>query len=114
MEDCLFCEIINRQRPARIVYENERVLAFEDIRPQAPTHTLIIPKKHIPSLNDMSSEDNELVGYLFYTAKELAKQKGIDQSGFRTVINTNQQAGQTVYHLHVHLLGGRPMKWPPG
>ncbi len=114
MTHCPFCKIIDRQLPARIVFEDERAIAFEDINPQAPTHSLVIPKKHIESLNSLSSEDEELVGYLLAVAAKIAKQKGIDEIGYRTVINTNIQAGQTVYHLHIHLLGGRIMRWPPG
>lgn len=111
---CTFCEIIQGQRPSRQVYQDDIAFAFHDINPQAPVHILIIPRKHIPSLNQLTLEDREIVGHLFYLAKEIAAQKGIDKTGYRTVINTNYQAGQSVYHLHLHLIGGRPMRWPPG
>ena len=111
---CIFCEIIQGQRPGKVVYQDERAVAFEDINPQAPTHVLVVPRKHIATLNDIEAADCELIGYLFRVATDLAKQRGIDQSGYRTVINTNHQAGQSVYHIHVHLLGGRTMHWPPG
>jgi histidine triad (HIT) family protein len=112
--DCLFCKIANREIPATIVYEDTRVLAFADINPQAPTHVLVIPRRHIPSLNEMSVEDEQLVGELVRRAAAIAKERGLSAGGFRTVINTNRNAGQTVFHVHVHLLGGRPMAWPPG
>jgi histidine triad (HIT) family protein len=114
MADCLFCKIIERKIPASLVYEDERVLAFNDINPQAPTHVLIVPKRHIDSLNAMSTEDDQLVGELVRRAAAIAKERGISDGGFRTVFNTNRQAGQTVFHIHLHLLGGRPMAWPPG
>ncbi len=111
---CTFCEIIQGQRPSRQVYQDDIAFAFHDINPQAPVHILIIPRKHIPSLNELTLEDRETIGHLFYLAKEIAAQNGIDKTGYRTVINTNYQAGQSVYHLHLHLIGGRPMRWPPG
>ena len=114
MADCLFCKIIERKIPASLVYEDERVFAFNDINPQAPTHVLIVPKRHIDSLNAMSTEDDQLVGELVRRAAAIAKERGISEGGFRTVFNTNRQAGQTVFHIHLHLLGGRPMAWPPG
>jgi histidine triad (HIT) family protein len=114
MADCLFCKIINRQIPGSIVYEDERVLAFNDINPQAPTHVLLIPKRHIASLNDLSPDDDQIVGELTRRAAAIAKSRGIDSGGYRTVFNTNRDAGQTVFHIHLHLLGGRPMTWPPG
>jgi histidine triad (HIT) family protein len=114
MDDCLFCKIINRQVPGSIVYEDDRVLAFDDINPQAPTHVLIVPKRHIASLNDIGVEDDQIVGELVRRAAALARDRGISGSGFRTVFNTNREAGQTVFHIHLHLLGGRPMHWPPG
>ena len=114
MPECLFCRIINREIPGAIVYEDERVLAFSDINPLAPTHVLIVPKRHITSLNDLSVEDDQLVGELVRRAAAIAKERGISAGGFRTVFNTNRDAGQTVFHIHLHLLGGRTMGWPPG
>ena len=114
MPDCLFCRIIDREIPASIVYEDERVLAFNDINPQAPTHVLVVPKRHIATLNDVSGDDDALVGEVVRRAAAIAKARGISDGGFRTVFNTNREAGQTVFHLHLHLIGGRPMHWPPG
>ena len=114
MTDCLFCKIINREIQASIVYEDERVLAFNDINPHAPTHVLIVPKRHVASLNELSSDDDEMVGEIVRRAAAIAKERGISAGGFRTVFNTNRDAGQTVFHLHLHLMGGRPMHWPPG
>jgi histidine triad (HIT) family protein len=114
MNDCLFCKIINRKVPGSIVYEDERVMAFNDINPQAPTHVLIVPKRHIASLNEIGVEDDQIVGELVRRAAALARERGIATTGFRTVFNTNREAGQTVFHIHLHLLGGRPMHWPPG
>jgi histidine triad (HIT) family protein len=114
MADCLFCKIVDGKIPASLVYEDERVVAFNDIHPQAPTHVLVIPKRHIESLNEMSIEDNELVGELVRRAAAIAKERGLSAGGFRTVFNTNRDAGQTVFHIHLHLLGGRAMTWPPG
>jgi histidine triad (HIT) family protein len=114
MSDTLFGKIAAGEVPADIVYEDEDVVAFRDIGPQAPTHVLVIPRKPIPTINDLESEDAELVGKLFLAAKKIAQEEGIAEAGYRTVINCNAGAGQTVYHLHLHLLGGRPMQWPPG
>ena len=114
MADCLFCKIIDRKIPASLVYEDARVLAFNDINPQAPTHVLVVPKRHIESLNEMSTEDDQLVGELVRRAAAIAKERGLSAGGFRTVFNTNRDAGQTVFHIHLHLLGGRAMHWPPG
>jgi histidine triad (HIT) family protein len=114
MNDCLFCRIVKREIPASIVYEDERLLAFNDINPQAPTHVLIIPKRHIASLNELEPGDDQVVGELARRAAALAAEKGIAAGGYRTVFNTNRDAGQTVFHIHLHLLGGRQMKWPPG
>ena len=114
MKNCIFCKIIEKKIPSEIVYENERVLAFNDVNPQAPIHILIIPKMHIPTLNDLLLEQTELVGELIYVSKNLAKLKGIDQNGYRVGFNCNADAGQTVYHIHLHLLGGRTFSWPPG
>jgi histidine triad (HIT) family protein len=114
MPECLFCKIINREIPGSIVYEDERVLAFNDINPRAPTHVLIVPKRHVTTLNELSVEDDQLVGELVRRAAAIAKERGISAGGFRTVFNTNPDAGQTVFHIHLHLLGGRTMGWPPG
>jgi histidine triad (HIT) family protein len=114
MNDCLFCKIVNHEIPGSIVYEDDHVLAFNDINPQAPTHVLIVPKRHIASLNDLTADDEQLVGELVRRAAALAKERGIAATGFRTVFNTNREAGQTVWHIHLHLLGGRAMHWPPG
>ena len=114
MSDCLFCKIVNREIPGSIVYEDERVLAFNDINPQAPTHVLLIPKRHIPTLTDLQPGDDPIVGELVRRAAAIAAERGIAAGGFRTVINTNRDAGQTVFHIHVHLIGGRGLGWPPG
>jgi histidine triad (HIT) family protein len=114
MSDCLFCKIVARQIPGAIVYEDSRILAFDDINPQAPTHVLIVPKRHVSSLNDLSAEDDQLVGELVRRAAAIAKERGIAAGGFRVVFNTNRDAGQTIFHIHLHLLGGRGMMWPPG
>jgi histidine triad (HIT) family protein len=112
--DCLFCKIIAGDIPAEVVYEDEQVLAFRDIGPQAPTHVLVIPKKHIATLNDLQDSDAELVGRMMLAAKAVAEKEGIAEAGYRTVFNCNAGAGQTVFHIHLHILGGRPMSWPPG
>jgi len=112
--DCLFCKIIQRQIPASIVYEDDRVLAFNDINPQAPNHVLVVPKRHIATLNDLSPADDALVGELVRRAAAIAGERGIAAGGFRTVFNTNREAGQTVFHIHLHLIGGRSLGWPPG
>ncbi|MEL0615576.1 histidine triad nucleotide-binding protein [Cobetia marina] len=112
--DCLFCKIINREIPADIVYEDEEVLAFNDIHPQAPTHVLIIPKQHIATLNDIEESQLATVGRLQYTAARLAKKSGFADDGYRVVMNCNEDGGQTVYHIHMHLMGGRRFTWPAG
>lgn len=112
--NCLFCRIINKEFPSKMVYEDERVYAFEDISPQAPVHILIVPKKHITTILDASPEDNELIGHMFQVASMIAKGKGIAERGFRLVMNCNHESGQTVFHIHLHFLGGRQMHWPPG
>lgn len=114
MGDCLFCKILDKKIPAKIVYEDDRVLAFEDINPQAPVHLLLIPRKHIPTLNELHEDDAALTGHIVATAAKLARDRGIAERGFRVVVNCNPESGQTVYHIHFHLLGGRPMHWPPG
>lgn len=111
---CLFCKIVNREIPASIVYEDDLLLAFNDITPQAPTHVLIVPKQHVATLNDLDGAHDALVGSMVRTAAAIAKDRGLDASGFRTVFNTNRDAGQTVFHIHLHLLGGRSLAWPPG
>ena len=114
MTDCLFCKIVAGEIPAEIIYEDDRVLAFRDISPQAPTHALVIPRKHIATLNDLQPDDAELVGQMLLAAKAIAAKDGIADDGYRTVFNCNAGAGQTVFHIHLHVLGGRPMNWPPG
>jgi histidine triad (HIT) family protein len=111
---CLFCRIIAREIPASIVYEDDHLIAFNDINPQAPTHVLLVPKRHIDSLNALAEGDDQIVGELARRAAAIAKARGISGPGYRTVFNTNRDAGQTVFHIHLHLLGGRPMEWPPG
>ncbi|WP_353684859.1 histidine triad nucleotide-binding protein [Thermodesulfovibrio sp. 3907-1M] len=112
--NCVFCKIIKKEIPSKIVYEDELVLAFEDIAPQAPIHILVIPKKHYSTLLEMNEEEKELLGHIFMVINKIAKEKGVDERGFRVVLNCNSQAGQTVYHIHFHLLAGRQMHWPPG
>lgn len=112
MTDCLFCKMVAGNIKPDVVFEDEDILAFRDINPQAPVHILIIPKRHIPTLNDM--DDPILTGRLVETAIKLAAQEGISEDGYRTLFNCNRNAGQAVYHLHLHLLGGRTMHWPPG
>lgn len=114
MADCLFCRIIAREIPASIVYEDDRVLAFNDINPQGPTHVLLVPKRHIATLNDLAEGDDAIVGELVRRAGAIAKERGVDAGGFRVVFNTNRDAGQTVFHIHLHLIGGRGLSWPPG
>jgi histidine triad (HIT) family protein len=112
--DCLFCKIIKREIPGSIIYEDDRVIAFNDIKPQAPTHVLVVPKRHIESLNELQPGDDQIVGELVRRAAAIAKERGVSASGFRVVLNTNRDGGQTVFHIHLHLLGGRSMQWPPG
>ena len=112
--NCLFCKIARHEAPAKYVHEDDSVVAFEDIRPRAPTHLIVIPRRHIESLNDLSSQDEPIIGHLHSVAVTLARERGLDQSGYRVVINTGRNAGQSVFHIHLHLLGGRPMLWPPG
>jgi histidine triad (HIT) family protein len=114
MSDELFLKIINREIPAKIVYETDEILAFRDVNPQAPIHVLIIPKEHIRTLNDLQSGHAEMAGKLFLVAAEIAKSEGIEEEGYRVVMNCNKAGGQAVYHIHLHLLGGRQMSWPPG
>jgi len=113
-KDCLFCRIVNKELSSKIVYEDEQVVAFEDINPQAPTHVLVVPRKHIAGLNDASADEAKLLGQLQLVAAQVARARGIVESGYRVVINNGRGAGQSVFHLHLHLLGGRGMRWPPG
>jgi len=114
MSDCLFCKIINGEISGNIAYEDDDVLAFHDVNPQAPLHILIIPKKHIATVNEMTDGDELLMGKLFSAAKTIAAQEGMSDDGYRLVMNCNERAGQTVFHIHMHLLAGRDMTWPPG
>ena len=114
MSECLFCRIRDGQLPAQKVHEDDRCFAIRDLRPQAPTHILVIPKKHIATLNDLSDDDAEAVGHLVVVAKKVAAAEGLADDGWRTVFNVNEHAGQTVFHIHLHVLGGRTFAWPPG
>ncbi len=114
MIDCLFCKIVAGEIPADIIHETETTVAFRDINPQAPTHVLIIPRKHIATINDIEDEDREIIGSLYTAARNIAVAEGIADEGYRVVMNCNAGAGQTVFHVHLHLIGGRPMSWPPG
>ena len=114
MSEDLFLKIIRRDIPADIVYESETVLAFRDVNPQAPVHVLIIPKVHIRTVNDIDEQNAGVIGEMYIVAKEIAGQEGLAEDGYRLVMNCNAAAGQTVFHIHLHLLGGRPMHWPPG
>ena len=113
-KDCLFCRIAAKELPAKFVFENERIVAFADLAPQAPAHVQLIPRKHIASTLEVGDEDREVVGELVQTAAALARELGFAEDGYRLVFNTNAAAGQSVYHLHLHLLGGRTFRWPPG
>jgi histidine triad (HIT) family protein len=112
--NCIFCKIIEKKIPSKIVFEDDTVIAFEDVKPQAPLHLLVVPKRHIPEIHSMTEADRELVGHLFFTAKKIADEKGLDAKGYRMVINNGAGAGQTVFHLHLHILSGRRFSWPPG
>ena len=114
MDSCLFCKIIAGDIPSKTIYENDYVMAFDDIEPQAPVHVLIIPKKHISTINDLDDSDKILCGELFLAAQKIAEIKNIETSGFRAIMNTNSDGGQTVFHIHMHVLGGRKLNWPPG
>lgn len=114
MSACLFCKILASEIPSEKVYEDDDVYAFRDVNPVAPLHVLIIPKKHIATINDLSSDDAETMGKLFLAAKKIAEQEGYAQEGYRTVVNCGEAAGQTVFHIHLHLLAGRSLSWPPG
>ena len=106
---CVFCKIVKKEIPAKVVYEDEKVIAFHDINPQAPVHVLVIPKEHIPTLNDLEKKHKELTGHIFLVIKEIAKELGIAESGYRVLVNCNRDGGQEIYHLHFHLLGGKPL-----
>ena len=114
MSECLFCRIVRGEVPATIVHEAETLVAFEDISPRAPTHILIVPRRHVATINDLAPSDKSLVGEMIWRSAAIAKERGIANSGYRTVFNCNRGAGQTVFHIHLHLLGGRPLAWPPG
>jgi histidine triad (HIT) family protein len=113
-QDCLFCRIADGEIPAEVIYQSENAIAFRDINPQAPTHALIIPRRHISTMNDLDVGDQELVGSLFLAAKDIAQQEGLAEEGYRAVMNCGEGAGQSVFHIHLHLLGGRLLTWPPG
>lgn len=114
MAGCLFCKIAAREKPATVLYEDDQCVAFRDINPKAPVHALVIPRKHVASLNQAAPEDERLLGHLLVVAAQVARAAGVDGSGYRTVINTNADSGQTEFHVHVHVLGGRQFRWPPG
>ncbi len=114
MEDCIFCKIINKEIPASIVFEDEKMIAFNDIYPQAPIHVLLIPREHFASLNDIPEEKKSILSHLLLKARQIAQEKGIAEKGYRIVLNTEKDSGQEVFHIHFHLLGGRRMHWPPG
>ncbi|NIL93505.1 MAG: HIT domain-containing protein [Woeseiaceae bacterium] len=113
-EDCLFCKILDGEIPADIVFESDSAIAFRDINPQAPTHVLVIPRRHIATINDLEAGDRELVGDLYLAAKQIAHMEGMADEGYRAVMNCNAGAGQSVFHIHLHVLGGRGLTWPPG
>jgi histidine triad (HIT) family protein len=111
---CLFCKIIGGEIPAKKIFEDDRCVAIRDVNPQAPSHVLVLPRKHVATMNDLAAEDEGLAGHLLRVGAQIAKQEAIDQEGYRLVFNTNANAGQTVFHIHLHVLGGRVMGWPPG
>ena len=113
-EDCIFCKIVDKKIPAATVYEDENTMAFNDIKPQAPVHIIVIPKRHIEKISDVKEEDSALAAQLISVGNKIAKEKGLIDSGYRFVINCNKDAGQEVFHIHMHVLGGRKMGWPPG
>ncbi|UCE39940.1 MAG: histidine triad nucleotide-binding protein [Candidatus Aminicenantes bacterium] len=114
MEDCLFCKIVSKKIPAELIFEDDRIVAFNDINPQAPIHILIIPKEHFASLNDVPEEQKDLLGHILIRGRQIAQNMGIHENGYRIVLNTARDSGQVVFHIHFHLLGGRHMTWPPG
>jgi len=111
---CIFCKIVNKEIASNIVYEDEKVIAFHDINPQAPYHILVVPKKHISTLLEVTEEDKELIGHIYLVINKIAKDIGFDERGYRVVVNCKEEAGQTIFHLHFHVLAGRTMGWPPG
>jgi histidine triad (HIT) family protein len=113
MTDCLFCKIAQKTMNADIIFEDDRAVAFRDISPQAPTHFLVIPQRHIASLDEIRRDDEPLIGHLFAVASKVAAQEGISEQGYRTVVNCGAGAGQSVFHIHLHVIGGRPLGWPP-
>ena len=114
MPDCLFCKIAEGTIPARLVHQDKDTVAFEDINPQAPFHVLVVPRRHVATLNDLTRDDDPVMGKLFRVAATLAKEKGCAESGYRVLLNTNAEGGQVVFHVHMHVMGGRQMAWPPG
>lgn len=112
--DCIFCKIVNGEIPAKLAYEDEQIIAFDDIDPKAPQHKLIVPREHINTINDLKAEHQALVGHMILSAQKIAKSIGVAEPGYRLVLNCNADGGQAVYHIHLHLLGGRTMGWPPG
>jgi histidine triad (HIT) family protein len=114
MDNCIFCKIAAGEIPSDVVYEDDQVVAFRDLNPQAPTHVLVVPRRHIATLNDLEAGDEALVGRMYGAAREIAAREGLAETGYRTVVNCNEAGGQTVFHIHLHLLGGRMMHWPPG
>ena len=112
--DCLFCKIVEKKIPADIVYESEDIIAFKDIEPKAPIHCLIIPKKHISTINDIDESNSNIIGLMYEAAAQLARTLNVDKDGYRVVMNCNSNGGQTVYHIHLHFLAGRQLNWPPG
>ena len=112
MDSCVFCRIANHELPSKVAHEDDRVIAFQDTNPQAPVHVLIIPKKHIATLNDVTAEDGALLTAMFEVARKIAEQHGVAKKGYRTVFNVNADAGQTIFHLHLHVIGGRKLSWP--
>ncbi len=114
MEDCIFCKIISKKIPASIVFEDEKIIAFNDINPQAPLHILLIPREHFASLKDIPEEKKNILSHLLLRARQIAQEKEIAEKGYRIVLNTEKDSGQEVFHIHLHLLGGRRMHWPPG
>ena len=113
-DNCLFCKILEGEIPAELIYESETAVAFRDINPQAPTHVLVIPRKHISTINDIEFDDETIIGSLYSAAQAIATAEGIADAGYRTVMNCNEGAGQSVFHIHLHVLGGRQLSWPPG
>ena len=114
MTNCIFCRIASGDIPANVVYQDDQVVAFRDLNPQAPTHVLVVPRRHVATLNDLGEADAGLVGRMYLAARQIAADEGVAERGYRTVFNCNADAGQSVFHLHLHVLGGRPMGWPPG